>query len=202
MTLNAAPAAVTLNAAPAVTLPAAPATPAVTLPGAVPAAAAPNQADLNAQLAGLAALVPQLKGLSALSTSQSPAGLASLDAINGASLNLLNKVRTNRLQNIKIRIYCTHKCRALSNPSCTVSFSFRSLSFKVPLEAIPLNLRGDIEVLIAATQQLGALGEARKPLERSELAKVVAASNNLLQSLPQQAAPVAVAPAPAAIALA
>ena len=99
MTLNAAPAtAVTLNAAPAVTLPAAPATPAVTLPAAVPAAAAPNQADLNAQLAGLAALVPQLKGLSALSTSQSPAGLASFDAISGASLNLLNKVRTNRLQ--------------------------------------------------------------------------------------------------------
>ena len=195
MTLNAAPAAVTLNAAPAVTLPAAPATPAVTLPAAVPAAAAPNQADLNAQLAGLAALVPQLKGLSALSTSQSPAGLASLDAINGASLNLLNKVRTNRLQYIKIS-----KCRALSNPSCTVSFSFRSLSFKVPLEAIPLNLRGDIEVLIAATQQLGALGEARKPLERSELAKVVAASNNLLQSLPQQAAPVAVAPAAIALA--
>ena len=91
MTLNAAPAtAVTLNAAPA--------TPAVTLPAAVPAAAAPNQADLNAQLAGLAALVPQLKGLSALSTSQSPAGLASFDAISGASLNLLNKVRTNRLQ--------------------------------------------------------------------------------------------------------
>ena len=63
-----------------------------------------------------------------------------------------------------------------------------SLSFKVPLEAIPLNLRGDIKVLIDATQQLGALREARKPLERNELAKVIAASNNLLQSLPQGAA--------------
>ena len=79
--------------------PAAPAAPAVTLP-----AAAPNQADLNAQLAGLAALVPQLKSLSALSTAQSPAALSSLDAISGASLNLLNKVRT-------IRISCSHKCR-------------------------------------------------------------------------------------------
>ena len=76
------------------------------------------------------------------------------------------------------------------------SFSIISL-LQVPLEAIPLNLRGDIEVLIAATQQLGALGDARKPLERNELAKVVAASNNLLQSLPQGAAA-----APAAIALA
>ena len=64
--------------------------------------------------------------------------------------------------------------------------------FKVPLEAIPLNLRGDIQILIDATRQLGALGEARKPLERNELAKVVAASNNLLQSLPQ-AAPAAIA---------
>ena len=83
--------------------PAAPATPAVTLPATVPAAAS-NQADLNAQLAGLAALVPQLKSLSALSTAQSPAALSSLDAISGASLNLLNKVRT-------IRISCSHKCR-------------------------------------------------------------------------------------------
>ena len=66
---------------------------------------------------------------------------------------------------------------------CIISFSF-----KVPLEAIPVSLRPDIEVLIAATQQLGALSEARKPLERNELAKVIAASNNLLQSLPQGAA--------------
>ena len=110
---------------------------------ALPAAA--NQAVLNDQLAGLAALVPQLKELSALSVAQAPATNSAISSIAGASASLLNKV---------------------------------------PLETIPPTLRGDIEILIGATQQLIGQNNVRKPLADAELAKVIAASNSLLQALP------------------
>merc|ERR1712018_236528 len=55
---------------------------------------------------------------------------------------------------------------------------------KVPAETIPVELRADVGTLIAATQQLGALDRANKPLQRAELDKVIAASNNLLAKVP------------------
>ena len=54
----------------------------------------------------------------------------------------------------------------------------------MPLEAIPLSIRGDVEVLIAATQQLIGQNNAKKPLSRAELDNLIAASNNLLAALP------------------
>ena len=54
----------------------------------------------------------------------------------------------------------------------------------MPLEAIPVSIRGDIEVLIAATQQLIGQNNERKPLNRAGLDNIIAAGNNLLASLP------------------
>merc|ERR1719510_293565 len=59
-----------------------------------------------------------------------------------------------------------------------------SLLTKVPLETIPPTIRGDIEVLIGATQQLIGQNNERKPLNRAELDNIIAAGNNLLASLP------------------
>ena len=54
----------------------------------------------------------------------------------------------------------------------------------MPLDAIPPTIRGDIEVLIGATQQLIGQNNERKPLNRAELDNIIAVGNNLLASLP------------------
>merc|ERR1712038_827404 len=60
-----------------------------------PAVAVPAVAPSDGQLAGLsslAGLLPGLKALTAQATAQTPASLAALNQIQGATLNLLNKV--------------------------------------------------------------------------------------------------------------
>ena len=55
--------------------------------------------------------------------------------------------------------------------------------YQIPYESIPANLRGDIEILSAATAQLIGQQQQRSDAGRVDLEAVVAASNNLLASL-------------------